>query len=180
MIDICWVETEKLRPNGRNARTHSRKQIRQIADSITGTRAWLEWPCRRARTSTSKVVPICGGLAAREERKHVGSRRLRRGAQPSSTGMTLRLSIVDFRSSKGTVPLVGKRVDPAAAEARLPSSRRCGAGKSDVDIGRRPQNPALWRGTRRVNGMLHALGSTDKMMPATLGAAAANINESYI
>src|SRR5262245_27168988 len=34
MIDISWIAIEKLTPNGRNARTHSRKQIRQIADSI--------------------------------------------------------------------------------------------------------------------------------------------------
>src|SRR6516165_12653253 len=35
MVDICWIEIDKLTPSGRNARTHSRKQIRQIADSIT-------------------------------------------------------------------------------------------------------------------------------------------------
>src|SRR5262249_57114046 len=35
MVDICWIAVDKLTPNGRNARTHSRKQIRQIADSIT-------------------------------------------------------------------------------------------------------------------------------------------------
>jgi hypothetical protein len=34
MVDICWIAIDKLTPNGRNARTHSRKQIRQIADSI--------------------------------------------------------------------------------------------------------------------------------------------------
>src|SRR5437764_12254286 len=34
MIDISWIAIDKLTPNGRNARTHSRKQIRQIADSI--------------------------------------------------------------------------------------------------------------------------------------------------
>src|SRR6516165_10107491 len=34
MVDICWTAIDKLTPNGRNARTHSRKQIRQIADSI--------------------------------------------------------------------------------------------------------------------------------------------------
>src|SRR5258708_9003318 len=34
MVDICWIAMDKLTPNGRNARTHSRKQIRQIADSI--------------------------------------------------------------------------------------------------------------------------------------------------
>lgn len=31
---IGWVATDKLVPNAHNARTHSRKQIRQIADSI--------------------------------------------------------------------------------------------------------------------------------------------------
>src|SRR5262249_1008915 len=35
MVDICWIAIDKLTPNGRNARTHLRKQIRQIADSIT-------------------------------------------------------------------------------------------------------------------------------------------------
>src|SRR2546430_5926997 len=35
MVNICWIAIDKLTPNGRNARTHSRKQIRQIADSIT-------------------------------------------------------------------------------------------------------------------------------------------------
>src|SRR5436190_10386418 len=34
MFDISWIAIEELTPNGRNARTHSRKQIRQIADSI--------------------------------------------------------------------------------------------------------------------------------------------------
>src|SRR6266566_9271206 len=34
MVDICWIAIDKLTPNGRNARTHLRKQIRQIADSI--------------------------------------------------------------------------------------------------------------------------------------------------
>jgi hypothetical protein len=34
MVDICWTAIDKLAPNGGNARTHSRKQIRQIADSI--------------------------------------------------------------------------------------------------------------------------------------------------
>src|SRR5207248_6713188 len=34
MVDICWTAIDKLTPNGRNVRTHSRKQIRQIADSI--------------------------------------------------------------------------------------------------------------------------------------------------
>jgi DNA modification methylase len=35
MVEITNVAVEKLKPNGRNVRTHSRKQIRQIADSIT-------------------------------------------------------------------------------------------------------------------------------------------------
>src|SRR6516225_6691537 len=34
MVDIRWTAIDKLTPNDRNARTHSRKQIRQIADSI--------------------------------------------------------------------------------------------------------------------------------------------------
>jgi DNA modification methylase len=35
MVDTCWIAIDKLTPNERNARTHSRKQIRQIADSIS-------------------------------------------------------------------------------------------------------------------------------------------------
>ncbi len=35
MADINWVGIDKVTPNARNARTHSRKQIRQIADSIS-------------------------------------------------------------------------------------------------------------------------------------------------
>src|SRR5438093_5637501 len=31
-----WIAVDALTPNARNARTHSKKQIRQIADSITG------------------------------------------------------------------------------------------------------------------------------------------------
>src|ERR1700758_3523972 len=34
MTNLCWIAVDKLAPNDRNARTHSRKQIRQIADSI--------------------------------------------------------------------------------------------------------------------------------------------------
>jgi DNA modification methylase len=34
MVDICWTAIDKLKPNTRNARTHSRRQIGQIADSI--------------------------------------------------------------------------------------------------------------------------------------------------
>jgi len=34
MVDISWVAIDKLTPNERNPRTHSRKQIGQIADSI--------------------------------------------------------------------------------------------------------------------------------------------------
>jgi ParB-like chromosome segregation protein Spo0J len=29
-----WIAVDVLKPNGRNARTHSKKQTRQIADSI--------------------------------------------------------------------------------------------------------------------------------------------------
>src|SRR5467141_3536028 len=36
MFDISWIAVDKLTPNGRNARTHSNKQLRQIADSIAG------------------------------------------------------------------------------------------------------------------------------------------------
>ena len=32
--EIKWVSPDALKPNPRNARTHSKKQIRQIADSI--------------------------------------------------------------------------------------------------------------------------------------------------
>ena len=31
---IEWIPVEAVKPNARNARTHSKKQIRQIADSI--------------------------------------------------------------------------------------------------------------------------------------------------
>src|SRR4249920_3858835 len=34
MHQIKWVSPDALKPNPRNARTHSKKQIRQIADSI--------------------------------------------------------------------------------------------------------------------------------------------------
>jgi len=34
MFDVSWVAIDALTPNRRNARTHSRRQIRQIADSI--------------------------------------------------------------------------------------------------------------------------------------------------
>src|SRR6516164_10391524 len=34
MVDIGWSAINELTPSGRNARTHSRKQVRQIADSI--------------------------------------------------------------------------------------------------------------------------------------------------
>ena len=34
MVEISWVAVDKLTPSRRNARTHSRRQIRQIADSI--------------------------------------------------------------------------------------------------------------------------------------------------
>ena len=35
MLEISWVSTDTLKPNPRNARTHSRKQVGQIANSIT-------------------------------------------------------------------------------------------------------------------------------------------------
>ena len=35
MVAMQWIPLAALKPNPRNARTHSRKQIRQIADSIT-------------------------------------------------------------------------------------------------------------------------------------------------
>ena len=34
MRQIKWVPPHTLKPNPRNARTHSKKQIRQIADSV--------------------------------------------------------------------------------------------------------------------------------------------------
>jgi ParB-like chromosome segregation protein Spo0J len=34
MIAIQWIAVDALKPNARNARVHSKKQIRQIADSI--------------------------------------------------------------------------------------------------------------------------------------------------
>src|SRR6516225_3641281 len=35
MITVQWIAIDAIKPNARNARTHSKKQIRQIADSIT-------------------------------------------------------------------------------------------------------------------------------------------------
>jgi ParB-like chromosome segregation protein Spo0J len=35
MVSMQWIALEAIKPNVRNARTHSKKQIRQIADSIT-------------------------------------------------------------------------------------------------------------------------------------------------
>src|SRR6266536_2100330 len=35
MVAMQWIAIDALKPNARNARTHSKKQIRQIADSIT-------------------------------------------------------------------------------------------------------------------------------------------------
>jgi hypothetical protein len=35
MNSMQWIAVEAIKPNPRNARTHSKKQIRQIADSIT-------------------------------------------------------------------------------------------------------------------------------------------------
>jgi len=35
MISVQWIAIDAIKPNARNARTHSKKQIRQIADSIT-------------------------------------------------------------------------------------------------------------------------------------------------
>src|SRR6266516_6609104 len=34
MVAIQWIAVDALKPNARNARTHSKKQIRQIGDSI--------------------------------------------------------------------------------------------------------------------------------------------------
>ena len=34
MIAMQWIAVDALKPNARNARVHSKKQIRQIADSI--------------------------------------------------------------------------------------------------------------------------------------------------
>jgi DNA modification methylase len=35
MLNIFWVAPDAVKPNPRNARTHSRKQIRQVADSMS-------------------------------------------------------------------------------------------------------------------------------------------------
>src|SRR5688572_29211849 len=34
MATMRWIAVDALKPNARNARTHSKKQVRQIADSI--------------------------------------------------------------------------------------------------------------------------------------------------
>jgi ParB-like chromosome segregation protein Spo0J len=35
MLGLQWIDVDALRPNARNPRTHSKKQILQIADSIS-------------------------------------------------------------------------------------------------------------------------------------------------
>jgi hypothetical protein len=44
MPNMQWIAVDAIKPNPRNARTHSKKQIRQIADSITAfgflSRSW--------------------------------------------------------------------------------------------------------------------------------------------
>jgi ParB/RepB/Spo0J family partition protein len=35
MVALQWIAIDAIKPNPRNARTHSKKQIRQIADSIS-------------------------------------------------------------------------------------------------------------------------------------------------
>lgn len=35
MVSMQWIAPDAIKPNARNARTHTKKQIRQIADSIT-------------------------------------------------------------------------------------------------------------------------------------------------
>jgi ParB-like chromosome segregation protein Spo0J len=34
MVEVKWIAIDALKANARNARTHSKKQIRQIADSV--------------------------------------------------------------------------------------------------------------------------------------------------
>jgi hypothetical protein len=34
MVSMQWIAIDAIKPNARNARTHSKKKIRQIADSI--------------------------------------------------------------------------------------------------------------------------------------------------
>jgi len=39
MINVQWIAVDALKPNARNARTHSKKQIRQIANIL----AYVSW-----------------------------------------------------------------------------------------------------------------------------------------
>ena len=49
MVSMRWIAVEAIKPNARNARTHSKKQIRQIADSIAAsTKAATSLPAMAA------------------------------------------------------------------------------------------------------------------------------------
>ena len=48
-LKVVVRSLSELKPNPRNARTHSRRQIRQIADSIAGVRLQQSRPRRRGR-----------------------------------------------------------------------------------------------------------------------------------
>ncbi len=71
MLEITWVAPETLKPNPHNARTHSKKQVRQIAGSISAfgfvvpivadeTRTILlgHGRCEAARTEGLDQVPV--------------------------------------------------------------------------------------------------------------------------
>ena len=68
MVDICWIAIDKLTPNERNARTHSRKQIRQIADSITG------FSLRRQKFISAVVTFVTDWLREFGQGKRAGTR----------------------------------------------------------------------------------------------------------
>ena len=53
MHKIEFVALDAIKPNPRNARTHSKKQIRQIADSIGD----FGFPCRCSLTKPRRRLP---------------------------------------------------------------------------------------------------------------------------
>ncbi len=67
-LKIVVRSLSQLKPNPRNARTHSRRQIRQIADSIEAFGFNNPDPHRRRRPHHRRARPRRGGEAARPDR----------------------------------------------------------------------------------------------------------------
>lgn len=55
--EIIYQPSAALRPLARNARTHSKKQVRQIADIIEGSGV----PSRCWSTTPARLLPAMGG-----------------------------------------------------------------------------------------------------------------------